>query len=127
MTAPLKDSPYTVYLSHLEAGRLAYQFDPKTNQAVFYPRVVAPGHGGELEWRVSAGQGTVYATTVVHTRGADPHNVSLIDCDEGFRLMSTVTSIAPQDVKIGMRVRCVVESVPDDDPRPVFVPEENSQ
>jgi len=119
-------SPLNAYLDHLRSGELAYQFDPETSQAVFYPRVAAPGHGGPLEWRISSGLGTVHATTVVHPRNAPTHNVSLIDCDEGFRLMSTVLGIDPADVKIGMRVRFQAEVLPDDDPRPVFYPVENS-
>lgn len=122
MTLPLETSPLSTYLAYLRQGKLAYQFDPQQQAAVFYPRVVAPGHSGDLEWRVSAGLGTVYATTVVHTRNQQPHNVALIDCDEGFRLMSMVKGVAPQAVKIGMRVRVEVEEIPDDDPRPVFLP-----
>ena len=34
-----------------------------------------------------------------------PFNVALIDCDEGFRLMSRVEDIAPEQVRIGQRVR----------------------
>ena len=69
----LTSSPLATYLDHLERGELAYQFSPSTNRPVFYPRVIAPGSGAaDLEWRVSAGLGTVYATTVVHPRAAPP-------------------------------------------------------
>src|SRR5438270_6785063 len=54
-----------LYQAHLEAGELAYQWSPEANRAVFYPRVICPFSGSDrLEWRVSAGLGTVYATTV---------------------------------------------------------------
>jgi uncharacterized OB-fold protein len=33
------------------------------------------------------------------------HDVSLVDLEEGFRMMSTVVGIAPDDVRIGMGVR----------------------
>jgi hypothetical protein len=43
--------------------------------------------------------------------------------DEGFRLMSRVESIPPQDVRIGMRVAVRVhEQSGDEPPYPVFVP-----
>jgi len=118
-------SPYATYLSHLEKGELAYQFSPAANRAVFYPRVLCPFTGGDkLEWRVSKGAGTVYATTVVHPAEGMPYNVVLIDCDEGFRLMSRVEDIAPMDVKIGMRVRFRVHKPGgEEDPIPVFTPE----
>jgi uncharacterized OB-fold protein len=105
---------------------LAYQWSPDENRAVFYPRVICPFTGSDrLEWRVSAGLGTVYATTVTHPREGAPYNVALIDCDEGFRLMSRVEAIAPEAVEIGMRVRFrVYRPEGDEPPYPVFVPAE---
>jgi uncharacterized OB-fold protein len=122
-------SPLAAYLEHLRRGELGYQVSPSTGQVVFYPRVIAPGTGAaDLEWRVSAGLGTVHATTVVHPAGAAggaPYNVCLVDVDEGFRMMSRVEDVPPRDVKIGMRVRFrVFAAEGDEDPYPVFVPAE---
>ena len=125
----IAESPLATYQAHLERGELAYQWSPEANRAVFYPRVICPFTGSErLEWRVSAGLGTVYATTVVHpAREGAPYNVALIDCDEGFRLMSRVEDIAPETVRIGMRVRFRVHRpVGDDPPYPVFTPLEKT-
>ncbi|WYX29001.1 OB-fold domain-containing protein [Achromobacter denitrificans] len=64
--------------------------------------MLGPGSGSPaLEWRLSAGLGTVHAVTVVHPRDQDTYNVVLIDLDEGFRLMSRVKGRPA----IGMRVR----------------------
>ena len=105
MPAPAP-SPLTSYLAHLERDQLAYQWSPQAERAVFYPRVLCPFSGSDqLEWRVSKGLGTVYSTTVVHPQDGAPYNVALIDCDEGFRLMSRVEGVAPDEVRIGMRVR----------------------
>ena len=105
MPAPAP-SPLTSYLAHLERDQLAYQWSPQAGRAVFYPRVLCPFSGSDqLEWRVSKGLGTVYSTTVVHPQEGAPYNVALIDCDEGFRLMSRVEGVAPDEVRIGMRVR----------------------
>jgi uncharacterized OB-fold protein len=103
---------------------LAYQWSPAAGRAVFYPRVICPFTGGDqLEWRVSVGLGTVYATTVVHPREGAPYNVALIDCDEGFRIMSRVEGVAPEAVQIGMRVRFRVHRPGGDEPPyPVFAP-----
>jgi uncharacterized OB-fold protein len=118
-------SPNKVYVEHLERGELAYQFSPEAGKAVFFPRVLCPFTGsGKLEWRVSKGLGTVYAVTVVHPGEGAPYNVALIDCDEGFRMMSRVEGIAPDKVRIGQRVRLRVQArVGDEDPMPLFVPE----
>ena len=120
----MTESPLALYQAHLEKGELAYQWSPEAGKAVFYPRVICPFTGSDrLEWRVSAGLGTVYATTVTHPREGAPYNVALIDCDEGFRLMSRVEDIAPEAVQIGMRVRFRVHRPGGDEPPyPVFVP-----
>ncbi|HKD57472.1 MAG TPA: OB-fold domain-containing protein [Hyphomicrobiaceae bacterium] len=120
-------SPLNRYLAHLEKGELAYQFSPDAGRAVFYPRLLCPFTGSaSLEWRISKGTGTVHATTVVHPAQGTPYNVALIDCDEGFRLMSRVEGIDPMQVKIGQRVRFRVHRPGGDDPPcPVFIPAEN--
>ncbi len=119
-------SPLTVYLDHLERGELAYQFSLAAGRPVFFPRVLCPFTGSDrLEWRVSAGIGTVHATTVVHPAEGAPYNVALIDCEEGFRMMSRVEEIAHDKVRIGLRVRFRVHRPSGDEPPyPVFVPVE---
>lgn len=122
----IQQSPLAVYQTHLERGELAYQFSMAAGKAVFYPRVMCPFTGSDrLEWRISAGLGTVYATTAVHPREGAPYNVALIDCDEGFRLMSRVEDIAPEAVRIGMRVAFRVHRPGGGEPAyPVFAPAE---
>jgi uncharacterized protein len=121
-------SPLKTYVEHLERGELAYQFSLAAGKPVFYPRVLCPFTGSdEMEWRVSSGLGTVYATTVVHPAEGAPFNVALIDCDEGFRLMSRVEDIAPEKVRIGQRVRFRVHRPGGEEaPYPVFVPAEGA-
>ena len=120
----MRGSPLATYQAHIEKSELAYQWSPEAGKAVFYPRVICPFSGSEhLEWRVSAGLGTVYATTVTHPREGAPYNVALIDCDDGFRLMSRVEDIAPEAVRIGMRVRFRIHRPGGGEPPyPVFVP-----
>ena len=87
-------APVDEFRRHALRGQLAYTVDESG-------RPVWPPQTG-LAWQPSAGEGTVYATTSNHTRDQPPRNVSLIDLDEGFRMMSTVTG---EDVYVGMRVR----------------------
>jgi len=123
-----QDSPLKTYIDHLNRGELAYQFSREAERAVFYPRVLCPFTGSDqLEWRISKGLGTVYATTIVHPAEGKPFNVALVDCDEGFRLMSRVEDIAPEQVRIGQRVRFRVHpSEGDEAPYPVFAPVESA-
>jgi uncharacterized OB-fold protein len=125
----MPDSPLTTYLAHLERGELAYQFSPSAARAVFYPRLIAPRTGkADLEWRISGGLGTVYATTVVHPQQGAPYNVALIDVDEGFRMMSRVEDITPASVRIGLRVKFRANKAEGDEPTyPVFTPVEDAR
>jgi hypothetical protein len=118
----LERSPADVYMEHCRRRELAYQVDDQ-GRPVFRPRV------GPATWRVSAGRGTVYSTTVVRPRGGEAYNLVLVDLDEGFRMMSRVVGVAPEDVAIGARVQLAWEE-PDADaadaaPLPVFAPAED--
>ena len=101
-------SPRTTFEEHCARGELVYQVGVD-GVPVFPPRV------GPVQWRISAGRGVVYATTTVRPRNGEPHDVSLIDLDEGFRMMSRVE--AP-DVRIGRRVEVRF----DGEAVPYFVP-----
>lgn len=100
-------SPQQTYFSHLAEGRFMLQRSRSSGRYFFYPRVAEPVTGErDLEWAPASGLGTVYATTVVRAKPPQlPHNVVLVDLDEGPRLMSRVEGIAPEAVKIGMRVQ----------------------
>jgi hypothetical protein len=108
----LERAPADVYLDHCRRRELAYQVDTQ-GRPVFRPRV-----GDGLQWRVSAGRGVVYATTVVHPRGAEAYNIALVDLDEGFRMMSAVVDVEPDLVEVGARVRLAWRE--GDPPVPVF-------
>jgi uncharacterized protein len=91
----------------LNEGRFLIQRCSGCGQAVYFPRELCPhcGHG-ELAWVAPRGTGTVYAATTVRRKaeaGGD-YNVSLIDLDEGVRLMSRVEGVASGEVRIGQRV-----------------------
>ncbi len=117
MSERAETSPLAVFREYCDKGDLAYQVT-EDGEAVFYPRLVAPKDGGALEWKVSKGLGTVYATTTLHPRNGEPYDVSMVDLDEGFRMMSRIENIDPSEVKIGMRVK--VRMIPGTDDQPVY-------
>lgn len=96
------------YQAQLDAGCFVIQRCNVCHQGVFYPRELCPHCGSEfLDWEIPSGLGTVHAVTTVRRKpdaGGDL-NVSLIELDEGVRLMSRVDNLAPEQVHIGMRVR----------------------
>jgi uncharacterized OB-fold protein len=99
--------PEQEYFEHLAQGRFMLQRSRVSGKYFFYPRVAEPLTGArDLEWVEASGRGTVYATTVVRTKPPQrPYNVALVDLEEGPRIMSRVEGIAPDEVRIGMKVR----------------------
>ncbi|KLN57235.1 Zn-ribbon domain-containing OB-fold protein [Variovorax paradoxus] len=95
----------------LDAGRFLLQRCGGCGRHVYYPRESCPHCGGaELEWKAPGGLGTVHAVTTVRRKPADGGdlNVSLVELDEGVRLMSRIENLAPEAVRIGQRVRARV-------------------
>ena len=67
------------------------------------------------EWVPVSGKGTIYSHVTYHRawhpayQDQIPYNVSLVDLDEGPRLVSNVVDIPPADVKVGMAVEVIFE------------------
>jgi uncharacterized protein len=121
MNSEAGESPAGVYRRYLEAGKLGFQRCSDCGKAVFYPRLICPVcDGADLVWETSSGRGTVYATTAVYSRDADPYNVVLVDLEEDFRMMSRIQGMPADRVEIGMKVSFRVARE-GDDPIPVFV------
>ena len=99
------------YQEALNQGRFLIQRCQSCHQAVHFPRQSCPHCGSlDLKFQAPSGMGTVYAVTTVRRKpeaGGDL-NVSLIDLDEGPRLMSRVQNLPPDQVRIGMRVSATV-------------------
>lgn len=100
--------------AELDAGRFLIQRCDDCRRPIYFPREVCPHCGSACLSLVPAkGGGTVYAVTTVRRKaeaGGDI-NVSLIDLDEGVRMMSRVDNLPPEDVKIGMRVQARVQQL----------------
>ena len=73
-----------------------------------------------------AGTGVVYSFTILHHPQHPsfeyPVIAALVDVDEGVRILSNLVDIAPDAVRIGMRVRVRFEPTRDDMTVPVFAP-----
>jgi uncharacterized OB-fold protein len=117
--------PDAVYRANLAAGKFALQHCTACGgKPVFPPRAICPHCGStDLRWQAASGGGTVYSTTVVRDRpenGGD-RNIALIDLAEGARLMSRVEGVAPDQVRIGMKVKARIAKT-DAGPLLVFDP-----
>lgn len=98
--------PDQAYLAFLAQGKFMLQRRRGGGKPFYYPRVAEPGTGSiDLEWIEASGRGTVHATTTVRVRPPQAdYNVSIIELDEGPRMLSRVEGVDVEDVAIGMRV-----------------------
>jgi uncharacterized OB-fold protein len=101
---------------------------------IAYPREVCPFCAGTaLEWRPSAGTGTLYAFTVEHKlanpleEGSGPYAVGLIDLDEGSRVMSNIVNCPFEALAVGMALQVVWEPLSDGRNLPLFEPRKARQ
>ena len=119
-----------VYYRQLAEGRFVLQHCGACDRFIYYPRVVCPhcGRSDQLEYRESAGTGTVYTFTVCHRPGhpafreAVPYVVAIVELDEGVRLMTNIIDCDPDEVTIGMPVEVVLEPVQEGVAVPLFRP-----
>jgi len=98
----------------LDQGQFLIQRCQGCQRHVYFPRVVCPhcGHGA-LDLVPPAGTGTVHAVTTIVRKpdaGGD-YNLSLIELDEGVRLMSRVEGLPAAQVAVGQRVKARVTHV----------------
>jgi len=104
--------PDLAYAEFLAAGEFRIQHCGACRKHVFYPRLACPHCGAAaLEWVQPSGEGSVYSSSVPRGAPEGDYNISLIDLAEGPRLMSRVVDIAPEAVRIGMRVRAFVGEI----------------
>ena len=78
----------------------------------FYPRPACPHcQGARLTWAEASGRGEVYSHSTVHRAPSAafkddvPYVVAIVKTDEGPHLLSRVVGVAPEAVKIGMRLK----------------------
>jgi uncharacterized OB-fold protein len=95
----------------------------------FYPRPVCPNcASARIAWAQASGRGEVYSHSTVHRAPSPafkddvPYVIAIVKTDEGPHLLSRVVGIAPESVKIGMRIR-VKMHVKGESALPVFEPE----
>lgn len=87
-----------------------------------YPRSLCPHCGADaLEWVTATGAGTVHSFTVIRQHGIPPFKeqapyvVALVDLDEtGARFVAQLPEVAPEDARIGMRVRATYRRASDE-------------
>ena len=113
MTAP-KPEPTPVsqpFWNALREHRILIQYSPSADRYVFYPRTLVPGTlADDLEWREIDGAGTLYTYTVARRPTGPPwaeklpQLLAVVEWDAGPRVSTELVDVAPEDIRIGMRV-----------------------
>ncbi|HEU5321721.1 MAG TPA: Zn-ribbon domain-containing OB-fold protein [Methylomirabilota bacterium] len=94
-----------------------------------YPRgVCAWCWSDDLEWRPSAGRGTLWTFTVTHRtqargfRDALPYVLAWVELEEGVQMLANVVGADPARLEIGLPVRVVFEDATPEVSIPRFTP-----
>jgi uncharacterized OB-fold protein len=112
--------PDAHYRQSLMEGHFVLQHCEDCSAARFPPALACRLCGSaRLAWRVSPGVGEVYATTTVRDRTGD-YNVTIVELEQGARMMSRIDGIAADAVKMGLPVQAHI--VPGEEPFVVFTP-----
>lgn len=122
------DGPDAIYREALAGGEFRLQRCGACGKAIFYPRLLCHHCGSaDLSWFAPSGRGTVYSTSTVRVRPGkgESYNISLIELEEGPRMMSWVVDAPVDDVAIGMAVTAFVGEI-DGEPAILFRPAEPS-
>jgi len=109
--------------------RLLVQWCRACDRPVFYPREVCPTClDADLEWRESAGTGTVHAMTIEHRPQNPqfakrvPYAIALVDVAEGWRMLTNLVECDPLTVAVGTPVTVAWEPLSDGRNLPLFTP-----
>jgi uncharacterized OB-fold protein len=103
-------------------GRFLLKHCRQCGRTHWYPRALCPHcHSSDLEWRESAGRGSVYSFTVVR-RAEPPYVLGYVHLDEGPKLLTNIVDCDPDSVQIGQRVSVIFRPAPEGRPMPFFRP-----
>ena len=82
----------------------------------------------QVEWVPVSGRGEIFSYNVMHQvyhpgfATEVPYAVVVVKLDEGAKMISNLVGVAPQDIRVGMRVEVVFEDVSDEVTLPKFRP-----
>ena len=102
----------------LQAHRVDIQQCAECDRWIFFPRRHCPNcFSLNLNWRTISGEGTLltYTTAEIPTlpEFADemPQQLAVVQLDEGPHLNTTLVGLAPDEIRIGMRLKPVFDDV----------------
>ena len=114
----LDDDLTRSFYDHCKQGSLHFQRCNDCNAWRHVPREICPEcNSWDWTWQASTGRGKVFSWTVVgralHPAFQDdtPYAPVIVEMDEGVRLLTQLTDVAPEDLEIDMPVEVAFDAV----------------
>ena len=124
---PVLEGHSADFYGYCKKGELRFQRCDDCGAWRLVPRELCAECGSwAWQWALSSGKGEVFTFTVVgralHPAFADsvPYAVTVVEMEEGPRVLSRVADTPPDQLEIGMRVEVDFEAVSDEISLPVF-------
>jgi uncharacterized OB-fold protein len=102
----------------LRANEVRLQQCLSCDAFIFYPRSNCPSClSADLAWRSVSGAGTIYTFTIARRPTAPPFAdevpqlIAVVELDEGPHITTTLVSVEPAEIEIGMRVKPVFDAI----------------
>ena len=127
MTRPLPAPAVTLeskpFFDAAAEGRFLIKRCQACGEAHWYPRTICPFcHSDRTVWEEGSGQGEVYTYSVMRRSPTGPYAIGYVTLDEGPNMLTNFLDVAPEDLKIGLRVKVKFQDTESGPPVPVFVP-----
>lgn len=124
ITAPVPDPENERFFEAAAKGEFLVKHCRSCGRHHWYPRGLCPYcFSDETEWRTGSGTGTIYSYTVLR-RAKVPYVIAYVTLDEGPSMLTNLSGVDPDEVRIGQRVQVDFAATEGEDtpPVPVFRP-----
>ena len=104
-------------------GRFLIKRCEACGKAHWYPRALCPYCFSEKTvWEESPGEGVIYTYSVMYRSPSGPYAIGYVTLDEGPAVLTNFVDVAPDGLRIGMKVKVKFQPTEGGPPVPVFAP-----
>jgi uncharacterized OB-fold protein len=104
-------------------GRVHLKRCQACGEAHWYPRTICPFcHSDRTVWEESPGEGEVYTFSIMRRAPTGPYAIGYVTLREGVSLLTNIVDVAPEALKIGLKVKVKFQPTEGGPPVPVFAP-----
>lgn len=127
MTRPVPAPAVTIeskpFFDAAAEGRFLIKRCTACGEAHWYPRTLCPFcHSDKTVWEESPGEGVVYSFSILRKSPSGPYALAYVTLAEGPNVLTNIVDVAPEDLKIGLKVKVKLQPTEGGPPVPVFTP-----